>query len=348
MPLVSAHGTELRADARPFRAFGFNYIGGPDRMGTLEFFHRPTPERLREIASHMRVAKDLGANTLRIYLELFAFINRVDGEVRVRRRALRALEQVLARAERLRLYLDVTGNLVWTPGGSPPWYDAMSARQRWRIQVEFWRAVAGVAARSPAVLCYELCSEPWISAEPQSAWYVANLGGYNFGQLLVRDAAGCNPELLARGWIRSMSRAIRGHDRRHLIGIGLLPFRPGSFSPANVAERLDVLLVHAYPTNESVDGWVAIIRDFASHGRPLILGETFTLRDDEAAQRRFLLGARPHLAGYLSFFDGRTPDEVAGETPADVVYRAGLQQFVDLRPRLLRVNASRPPEAPRG
>ena len=333
MRAPSVQGAELTLAGEPFRVYGFNYIGGADRMGTLRFFARPTPRRHDQIARDMSTARRLGANSLRIYLELFAFIDGADG--RPRREALVALERVLREAEAVGLLLDLTGNLVWRPGGAPRWYDELPAERRWAIQATFWTAVARVAAGSPAVLCYELTSEPWIGAEPRRSWYGGRFAGYDFGQVIHRNPAGTDPQALARRWIELLSRAIRDHDPDHPIGIGLLPAVAGSFSPVNVAGLLDLLLVHCYPTNQGVEAACRVIREFASHRRPVILGETFRLFADTAAQRQFLLRCAPHVSGYLAFFDGRSPGEVTIARPADRIYQAGLAQVLDLRPRLL-------------
>src|SRR5687768_5049753 len=61
------------------------------------------------------------------------------------------------------------------------------------------------------------------------------------------------PLQLARQWISRLAAAIRAHDRQHLIGLGLLPDTTGPFAPANIADLLDVLLVHEYPVEGRAD-----------------------------------------------------------------------------------------------
>jgi hypothetical protein len=226
------------------------------------------------------------------------------------------------------MYLDLTGNLVWR--APPAWYDALPEQARWEVQAQFWRAVARTAQGSPAVLVYELTSEPVIHDSEQ--WYGGALDGYTFIQRIVREAAGRDPSELARRWLRLLTRSIRAHDRRHLIGLGLLPFG-GPFGPANVADLLDLLLLHEYPEDGRESEAISVVRDFASQGKPVVLGETAPLLGTPETWRSFLIGSRQFLDGHLFFYDGRTPGEV-GATAADAWYAAALDQFLGLRGRL--------------
>ena len=325
LPEVHRQGGDLFAAGERFHAWGFNYGLGP-RYPILSYFDHPTQRRLRRVVADMREARSLGANTLRVYLELKAFMSRPE---KPRRRALAALAALLDEAERLHVYLDLTGNLVWR--APPAWYDALPERARWSVQARFWRAVARTAQDSPAVLVYELTSEPVI--HDAEGWYCGAMDGYTFVQRIVRQTSGRDPSGLARRWIRLLTRAIRAHDRRHLVGIGLLPFG-GPFGPANVADLLDVLLVHEYPEEGREGDAIARVRDFAARGKPVILGETAPLLTTHERWSSFLTGSRGAVDGHLFFYDGRTSHQV-GPAPADAWYAAALDRFVDLRRALL-------------
>lgn len=326
LPRVYAQGADLVAAGKRFQAWGFNY-GVGDRYAILRYFDQPTDDRLRQVVADMREARSLGANTLRVYLEIKSFM-RQPGEPR--RRPLDALATLLERAERLRIHLDITGNLVWR--APPAWYDALSERGRWAVQARFWRAVARTSHRSSAVLVYELTSEPIIAEA--GPWYRGELGGYTFIQDIVRNLAGRDPNELARRWIRLLRGSIRYYDHRHLIGIGLLPRLGGPFAPSNVADLLDVLFVHEYPRDGEADDAIATVRGFAGYGKPVVLGETAPLWAGTKTYRSFLLGSRRYLDGYLSFYDGRTPSET-GTSPADAWYADALGTFVGLRGSLV-------------
>ena len=348
LPRITREGDELRAGGRRFTAFGFNYGCGAQLSQTLAFFNHPNRGCRARFRTHLERTKELGANTLRVYLELFDFVRRRDGGVKPRRKGIRGLSFVLDEAERQGIYLDLTGNLVWAK--SRGWYDALPARDRWQVQARFWRRIARESADSPAVLAYELTSEPVVPAKDPGSWYGGELGGYNFVQYIVRRLGDRDPRRVARSWIRRLSRAIRREDRRHLIGIGLAGFVQvgGPFGPANVADLLDVLFVHEYPGPSAAAESIDRMRKFATYGRPVIVGETAALRCDLADQEEFLLGGREYVDGYLTFFDGRRPSGVRIESSYDRFYRDNLAQFVELRSELLgetsvpRVSAAGP------
>jgi hypothetical protein len=332
LPEVHRQGSDLVAAGERFRVWGFNY-GLRERYPILRYFDRPTERRLHRVVADMRGGRLLGANTLRVYLEIKAFMK---GPNQPKRRALAALAALLDKAEQLHIYLDLSGNLVWR--APPAWYEALPERARWAVQARFWRAVARTAQGSPAVLVYELTSEPVI--HDSEHWYGGALDGYTFIQRIVRETSGRDPSELARRWIRLLTGSIRAHDRRHLIGLGLLPFG-GAFGPANVADLLDLLLVHEYPEDGRESEAISLVRDFAAQGKPVVLGETAPLLATPDTWRSFLTGSRRFLDGYLFFYDGRTPGEV-GTTAADAWYAAALDQFLGLRGSLLPIALERP------
>jgi hypothetical protein len=326
LPEVHRQGSDLVAAGERFRVWGFNY-GLGRRYPILRYFDHPTAGRLRRVVADMREARSLGANTLRVYLELKAFMR---GPNEPRQRALAALAALLEKAEQLHVYLDLTGNLVWR--APPAWYDALPEQARWAVQARFWRAVARTAKDSPAVLVYELTSEPVV--HDAEHWYGGAMDGYTFIQRIVRETSGRDPAELARRWISLLTRSIRAHDRRHLIGIGLLPFG-GPFGPANIADLIDVLLVHEYPEDGREHEAISLVRDFAARGKPVVLGESAPLLGTPDTWDAFLTGCSRFLDGYLFFYDGRTPNEV-GTTPADAWYAAAIKQFLALRASLER------------
>jgi hypothetical protein len=321
LPDVLRQGSDLVAGGERFRAWGFNY-GIGDRYPILEYFDRPTEGRLDQVVADMREARSLGANTVRVYLEIKAFMK---GPTQPKPRAFAALAALLDRAEQLGIYLDITGNLVWR--APPAWYDALPEQARWAVQARVWREVARTARSSPAVLVYELTSEPVVA--DGEGWYTGEMGGYTFVQRIVREVGGRDPSRLARRWIRTLTASIRAYDRRHLIGVGLLPLG-GPFGAANVADLLDVLLVHEYPEHGREAEAIARVRDFAASGKPVILGETAPLWLTAESWGSFLTGSRDVVDGHLYFYDGRRLPEL-GSTKADAWHARALKQF-----RLLR------------
>ena len=53
--------------------------------------------------------------------------------------------------------------------------------------------------------------------------------------------------------------------------------RDWPFDPRNVADLIDVVTLPEYPENGKLAESTDRVRYFASHGRPLVLGETFML-----------------------------------------------------------------------
>jgi hypothetical protein len=319
---VSVRGDDLVAGGVPFKAIGFNYTYGASHPNIM-YFNRPTQRRLLRVRRDFRKAAAVGVNTMRIYLELPTFML---SPTRSRRSAFLALRRVIKEAEREGLYLDITGNLVWHPGRDSAWYDGLSEEERWFVQARFWRQVARVAAPSPAVLIYELTSEP-ITCDPPK-WYGGLLGDHFFAQCMVRRDFPSETFPRARRWTSIMRRTIRHEDKRHLVSIGMLPLPDDPFGYENLSSLLDVLVVHEYPESGRAGASIDVLRRVARQGRPVLLGEVFSL--DPETYERFLRGAEPVLDGSLSFFDGRLPDDVHETTYADIFYRQNLTIFLTL------------------
>ena len=323
MPLVRAQGAELHTDRDRFIAYGFNYW-------TLGYFDRPNAKRLAAVRRDFKRMRRMKVNTVRVFLELPQFMSSAN---QPNRDALRGLNALLRLAKANGIYLDITGNLVWRPGRRAGWYERLDERERWQVQARFWRAVANRGRSSNAVFTYELTSEPVMPAGgPVSGWYTGRLGGFDFVQYLVRDLQGRDPYQLGRQWAHKLTSAIRSRDRRHLIGVGLLPFTGGPLGPRNLASELDLLLVHEYPKQDRAQRSVDLMQAFATHGKPVVLGETFPLASDNRTWREFLLGSRPYLQGYVSHFFRAAKED----TPAnEALVRSATREFLRLRKPLL-------------
>jgi hypothetical protein len=326
MARINVRGRGLYAGTVPWRAWGMNWGIGDDAP-VITYFDSPTSANLAVLTSQLCTAHLLGANSMRVYLELGQVM---ETPTQARPRTLAALRKLLTAAERQHIYLDITGNLVWRPKLAPAWYDRLPERSRWHVQANFWRAVAHTAARSPAVLCYELTSEPIVSEAP--GYYMGDVGGWKFVQsIAVRR--GRSGRTLARAWTRQLTAAVHSQDDRP-VTIGLLPFPQAAFVPANIADLLDMLVVHEYPRGKAAES-VGVVRGFAALNKPVLLGETSHLLSDEPTQRAFLLGANRYLVGVFEFFDGRDPNHMTVSTIADAVYQRSLLQFIALRGALL-------------
>ena len=327
MPRIAVRGGRLYAGSAPFRAWGFGW-GAGDHMPTLAYLDDPSAANYQTLASELQTAKSMGANSMRVFVELSEVMS---GPTTVRQNTLTALQNLLSLAASDGIYLDITGDLVWRVNLSPDWYEQMSDDARWQVQSRFWHAVAHAAAGSPAVLCYELTSEPIIS--DTATRYFGQIGNWWFVQSMA-SGDGQDDAQLARSWTQTMALAVRAEDNRP-VTIGMLPTLDGAFAPSNVAPYLDMLTVHDFPQTGQATAAIGLVNSFAGYGKPVLLGETGFLNDDLPTQQQFLLGVAPQVVGELEYFDGRDPRTMVVTTINDAIVQEGLGQFMALRPAIL-------------
>jgi hypothetical protein len=136
-----------------------------------------------------------------------------------------------------------------------------------------------------------------------------------------------------RAWIGQLVAAIRKHDRRHLITVGLVDWsldRPGltsGFVPKEIAADLDFLCVHIYPEKGKVPAALADLQGFAV-GKPVVIEETFPLRCSPAEFAQFLDESEKTAAGWIGFYWGKPLAECrkSGEI-ADALLADWLELF---------------------
>jgi hypothetical protein len=302
-------GFVLAPTGQRFVPWGLNY-GNAGRL--LEDFWET---EWATVAGDFREMKELGANVVRVHLQLGKFL---EGPDRPNARALDRLGRLVEEAERAGLYLDLTGLACYRPADVPAWYDGLDEARRWSVQARFWSSVAERCAHSPAIFCYDLINEPLAPAQrgQPGQWYSGKFGDYNFIQWISLDPAGRPRDEVARQWIRTLTRAIRDHDPRHLITVGLLPSTPewGHFSgfvPQKVAPELDFISVHIYPTKGKVDEALKTLQGFAV-GKPVVIEETFTLTCSAPELEEFLRRSRGIACGWMGHSDGQTIEQLEG------------------------------------
>jgi hypothetical protein len=145
--------SSLEAPAEPFVPWGFNY--DHDRQGRL--LEDYWIERWDDVVEDFREMRQLGANTVRIHLQLGRFLDSPQAVSATQIQQLRKLVQ-LAEAEQLRL--NVTGLGCYHKAAIPTWYDGLTEQQRWEVQGFFWKSIALACRESPAIFCYDLMNEP--------------------------------------------------------------------------------------------------------------------------------------------------------------------------------------------
>jgi hypothetical protein len=129
------------ASGKPFRVWGVNYDHDThgDHGRLIEDYWDDEWETVRQ---DFREIRDLGANVVRIHLQLGRFMNTPDTP---NPDALSKLRDLLELAEQTGLYLDLTGLGCYHKSDVPPWYDPMDEAARWRTG-----PLSGDRAQQPA------------------------------------------------------------------------------------------------------------------------------------------------------------------------------------------------------
>ncbi len=318
----------VTASGKPFVPWGFNY----DRDYKSRLLEDYWSKEWDTVAADFRAMKKLGANVVRIHLQLGHFM---DGPDQPNEHSLQQLDRLVQLAEDARVYLDLTGLGCYRKSDVPAWYSSLGEKDRWTVQARFWSAIAQHCAHSPAIFCYDLMNEPIVpSGKAKSAdWLTGKLGDFYYCQFIALDQAGRPRSQIVHYWVATLSRAIREHDSDHFITIGLLPF-PGdeAFAPKKLATQLDYLSVHIYPTHGKLANDLATVRGF-DVGKPIVIEEMFPMNCSSAELRDFIKQSHPPASGWISFFWGQTPDQLHGSTNfVDGITRDWLQVFEQSKP----------------
>ena len=315
---------------QPFVAWGFNYDRDYKSRLLEDYWDA---EWGATGAKDFREMKKLGANAVRIHLQLTRFM---DAPNKPNEHALHQLDRLVRLAEDTGLYLDLTGLGCYRKKDVPNWYASLSEKDRWTVQAQFWSAVARHCSRSSAILCYDLMNEPIVPAGKRKPddWLAGELGGFNYIQFISLDQAGRSRAEIARQWIAALSDAIRKQDSQHFITIGMLPDGGdlSGFTIAKVAPQLDYLSVHIYPSHGKLSDDLATARRFQV-GKALVVEEMFPMKCSAAELREFINSAKPLANGWLGFYWGQTPEQLRPSTNlVDGLTRDWLQVFQQGKP----------------
>lgn len=322
-------GFVLEPGGKAFRPWGFNY--DHDDSGRLleDYWDSEWPT----VEAHFAQMKNLGANVVRIHLQLGKFM---VGPDEPNKKALDRLAMLLALAEQERLYLDLTGLGCYHKQDVPAWYDSLGEKDRWDVQARFWQAVAATCADSPAVFCYDLMNEPVVPGGKRAAgdWLGPAFAGKHFVQCITLDQRDRPRPEIARSWVTQLTKAIREKDKRHLLTVGLVDWsldRPGltsGFVPERIADKLDFLCVHLYPEKGKVDEAIQTLTGF-SIGKPVVIEETFPLKCSMGEFAKFIERSEKHACGWIGFYWGKPPEELRQSKEfKDLLLKGWLDFFV--------------------
>lgn len=319
---VDGKGTGFARQGKRFVPWGFNY--DHDRDGRL--LEDYWQEEWTTVEQDFREMKELGANVVRIHLQLGKFM---DGPRKPNEQALQRLEKLVELSSRTGLYIDLTGLGCYHKKDVPKWYDALPKQDRWDVQARFWEAIAKRCADSPAIMCYDLMNEPVVAGGKREDWLGPGFGGKHFVQFITLAPDKERPRhVVAREWIAHLVKAIRKHDRRHLITVGLVDWsldRKGltsGFIPSEVSANLDFISVHLYPQKGKVEEAIQTLKGF-DVGKPIVIEETFPLKCSFEEFERFLDDSQGIAQGWIGFYWGKTPAELqkSGTLPDAIMAR---------------------------
>jgi hypothetical protein len=282
---------------------GERYVPWGHNYGSVDIMQRlaEEPERVEREFAAMKAA---GTTVARVHPEMPAFF---DGAGKANAEAIERLRKLLAIAEKSGIYLKITGLACYKINSRMPWYDALDNESRWKAQESFWSTIAQTCAQSPAVFCYDLVNEPAAAGKREDGWYTGRMGDVEFCQRLVLDQPGRSGDEIFGEWTRRMVAAIRKHDSRHMVTLGMLPF-PGAYKAA--VEHLDFVSPHLYPKSNKVDEEIELLKKF-DFGKLIVIGETFPLSCSAADEREFLLKSRGLAHGWIGHWPDETPEQLA-------------------------------------
>lgn len=293
---------------RPFVVWGVNY--DHDEAGRLlEDYWETEWQKVEQDFAEIR---SLGANVVRIHLQLSKFMKAADQPNEV---SLSQLSRLVGLAEKTGVYLDLTGLGCYHKQDVPPWYDQLDEAARWDVQARFWQAVAKTCHESPAIFCYDLMNEPIIAgAKKESEWLAGELAGKFFVQRIALDLAGRTREEVARQWVKKLTSSIREVDDTHLLTVGVIPWahvfpgaKPVFYAPQS-AEYLDFVSVHFYPKKGEVDKALSALKVY-DIGKPLVVEEIFPLSCEIEEIDDFIKRSGTSVSGWISFYWGSTIEE---------------------------------------
>ncbi len=304
----SADGTHFvcAPSGRTMVIWGVNYDHDDSGQLLEDYWH----EAWETVVEDFQEIKRLGANAVRVHLQVAKFMDTAEQPNQVN---LERLAQLVQLAEETRLYLDVTGLGCYHKQDVPPWYDELDEAARWQVQARFWQAIAKVCKDSPTVFCYDLMNEPVLpGAQKETSWLAGEpLGGKYFVQRITLDLAGRTRTEVAQKWVATLAAAIREVDERHMITVGVIPWghvfpgaKPLFYSPA-VGGPLDFVSVHFYPQKDKVPQALAALAVY-NIGKPLVVEEIFPLQSSVEEVEEFIDGSCAYTDGWFSFYWGKT------------------------------------------
>ena len=331
---ISADGTHfvLKDSSQRFTPWGFNYLG---EFGTI--LEEYWAEKWSEIEHDFREMKKLGANVVRVHLQLPTYMAAPE---QMRPEALERFRRLLDLARDTGLYLDITGLGLYRIKDVPAWLDQLDEAGRLKAQAFFWREIARTCRGHPAVFCHDLMNEPVITKPKpgEPAWLGGEMEGFYFVQRIAKEMKGRTQSEIAAVWVQQMTQAIREANPDALITVGIIPWaqvwpkaKPIFYSP-EAAKHLDFVSVHFYPRKDQIDADLAALKVY-DIGKPVVIEETFPLSSSQHEFERFIEGSRPIAEGWISHYFGKSiPEHQQQKEMKDALIAKFLEFWKDHAP----------------
>lgn len=293
-----------------FTPLGFNY-DHDEYFRLIEDYWHDEWDKVKKDLTDMR---NYGANVIRIHLQLEKFLPE-PGKPSLAE--LQKLDDLLAFASSIGVYLDLVGLCCYHPWEVPDWYNDASCEDRWKTQQFFWDVIARRYVNEPGIFCYDLMNEPVVPGrqrEPRG-WLGKEFAGKTYIQFITLDGTRTAREEIALRWLAGLSATVRRHDQKRLITVGLvdwsLPSSPmqSGFYPEQIIQHVDFISAHLYPEFGAPEEMIKTLHGFCV-GRPVIIDETFHLKCSVPEQEWFLQLASSLAEGFFSFYGDMLPEEL--------------------------------------
>lgn len=300
----------LSPSGKPFVPWGFNYDHDEnEKERLLEDYWAAEWSKVEEDFGEMQ---DLGANVVRIHLQLGKFMQAPD---KLNKQNLEQLERLVALAEEKGLYIDLTGLGNYRESDIPEWYRRLSEEKRWSVHARFWEAIALRLHKSPAIFCYNLMNEPAVPAERQKDWQAPPFeNGRHYVEYIAMDPGTRSRLEIGRKWLRTLTKAIRKHDPKHLITVGTFLINdqadhlPIGATPEELVSEIDFISVHIYPREGKLRNSLDVLKRLGV-GKPVVVEEMAPLYCSVPSLGRFIETSGAYASGWMGFYWGKTLEE---------------------------------------
>ena len=308
-----------------FTPLGFNYDHDENHRLIEDYWHHDWDK----IVTDFKAMRKLGANLIRIHLQLGKFVLSPTQENTVE---LKQLDRLIALAEALGLYLDLVGLGCYHKKDVPTWYDELHWQERWQVQAFFWQNIAKRYSNNATIFCYDLMNEPIVPGgqRKKDAWLGPEFDGATFVQFIKLNGKEEPRIETAVKWIRCLTESIRPYDDKRLITVGLVDWsidKPGltsGFSPKAIVNDVDFIAAHLYPESGKSREMTETLKAFCV-GKPVVIDETFHLKCVVEEEIDFLQQAQHLAEGFLGFYTDFVKDP---DTAEKMIRNIGIKEWL--------------------